>query len=213
MPQGRPLKADWDALYKEWLTSGMTKRAFLKSKNLSPNAPQSRMWKAEIWQAREKIAEAIRSRQADEPDQLADLMSSVKMWALGLAPKHYKASQMLRLHAEIYMEKQFLHDDTGAIVGTHLKPQQLSQLSTVLSTCQKMDRLACGLSTENVFIPNQGDGAEKGKHVEDDKKQLEDNRRSGPVFVVEVSRNGKFMRPRPRLMLNQTVIDVDSESA
>jgi hypothetical protein len=201
-------KHDWDALYKEFLESGLTRAKFLINKGIHPGANEARQWKHKVTIAREKIKAAVTGRDADgEPAQLVDLLGAVQQWSLGLAPKHYNASQMLRTHAELFMERS-LKIENGVIVGTTLKPREMNALAQVLSHCQKMDRLACGLSTENVAANHTGNA---GTHVADqnaaqpsgDKPQEE---KRGPVFVVEVNQNGKFVRPRPRMELVQQAL-------
>lgn len=177
----------------------MTKGKFLVNKGINPSTIEARHWKGNIWKGRMAIQDAMKDRAREEPDQLVDLFAAVQQWSLGLAPKHYNASQMLRMHAELLMEKS-IKIENGTMVGTTLKPSQLSQLATVLATCQKMDRLACGLSTENVAA---NVGGASGHVEKSDTQPMEDKR--GPVFVVEVSVNGKFVRPRPRMELVQQI--------
>ena len=208
---GRPNKYNWDEIYKEFLKSGLTKKEFCKIHGISPTNKEVRFWKVQTLEARLAIEKELKKRSEGEPQQLIDLIASVKQWALGLAPKHYRASQTLRLHAEIYLEEHFKKDETGVITGTKLHPRELNRLANVLAICQKMERLACGLSTENVLIPDTA-GAEKGKHVGGEGEQTALPKR-GPVFVVEVNQSGKFLRPRPRLALNPSELVLEAESS
>lgn len=199
-------KHDWDALYKEFLESGMTKRKFLMSKGVHPTHPNARAWGTSVWKAREAVKEAMQEREADAPKQIADLLGLVQTWSLGLAPKHYQAANLLRTHAELFLEKSLVIEN-GEIAGTKLKPREMNALAQVLSQCQKMERLALGLSTENVAANHMA--PQDGAHVEKPVERTEAEQR-GPVFVVEVNQNGKFVRPRPRMLL-QSVVTEDED--
>jgi len=194
---------DWQALYKEFLESGKSKSAFLRSKGIHPSHSATRGWGSKIWKAKVAIKAAMAEREADAPQQIGDLLGIVQTWSLGLAPKHYRAANMLRTHAEVYLENK-LKIEEGEIVGTNLTPREMNALAQVLVHCQKMERLALGLSTENVAANHTGapgTSAAQGAHVETPAEELPAAEKRGPVFVVEVNQNGKFVRPRPRMQL------------
>jgi len=67
---------------------------------------------------------------------------------------------------------------------------QLNRLAEVAMRIQKMQRLALGMTTENVGIPTL---PEPEPHVEapKDGPQL-------PTYVVQVGKDGKFVTPKPR---------------
>lgn len=195
---------DWDELYKEFIASGMSKARFLRSKGIDTTHVAARAWTTKVWKAKAALKEAMQDREADTPKQLADLLGIVETWSMGLAQKHYNAANMLRVHAEIYIEKN-LEIKGGQITGTQLSPRDMNALATVLSSCQKMERLALGLSTENVAANHSAPTAPAAGAGEpantDNTMEAETNEPRGAVFIVEVNQDGKFMRPRPRLQL------------
>lgn len=204
-PPGRQPKYDWEALYKEFLTSGMTKHKFLMTKGIATNHPSARGWAAHVGKTREAIKALIAEREREVPGQLVDLFALVKTMSMGLAVKHYKPAEFAIMHIEIQLEKSFIIDEaTGQITGSRLTPREMRQLLGALADAQKIQRLALGLSTDNIANhgqPTPGDGSHVEKNATPGAPGEPEKQSSGPVFVVEVNANGKFIRPRPRLAL------------
>lgn len=75
-----------------------------------------------------------------------------------------------------------------------LKPAEARQLSQALEAIQRVQRLALGLSTDNIGV-NMGNGKGAGASGAEVEKPVEEG---VPTFVVEMNRGGKFIRARPR---------------
>lgn len=75
-----------------------------------------------------------------------------------------------------------------------LKPAEARQLSQALEAIQRVQRLALGLSTDNIGV-NMGNGKGAGASGAEVEKPVDEG---VPTFVVEMNRGGKFIRARPR---------------
>lgn len=193
--EGRPKKYDWDNLFKEFVDSGKTKAAFLRGKGIAPNPLQARDWNTHLWKSKVAIQNTIAERDREAPEHYVDLLALVQQWSRGLAVKHFKPAELALIHIELLLQKGFTTDAQG-VTGTKLAPRELRALIAAAADCQKIQRLALGLSTENVALPPP-------QAPQDPEKNVSPSEQTGPVFVVEVNQNGKFLRPRPRLTAGQ----------
>lgn len=170
--RGRP-PIDWDGLFNEWLSSKKPKAEFLRSKGIDPTSGaakrNTRGWTADISLAR-RNSDTLRPH-IDTVTNIQELRSMVSSWRNTQSKKDYLSAEKLRQKAESLM-------DTA---GT---PSEIKALAITLEKLQKIQRLALGLSTENVSELEKTPPTETG----------------GPIFIVEINKNGKFVRPRPRMV-------------
>jgi hypothetical protein len=192
--KGRP-SIDWAALFHEWVKSRKRKAEFLRSKGIDPGSGSS-IRNTRDWTMAAKGAAAI-VQKAAEPvieDTINELWQIVQQWRRKQAEFDYKTADNVRLHVQaILREKisQIVDPETGKTVArSKLKASELMNLTRALESVQRIQRLALGMSTENIGV----DRIDPDTHVE---KQEPDDQ-TGPVFIVEVNKNGRFIRPRPR---------------
>lgn len=205
MPGGRGRPGiDWDALYDEFLKSNKSKVNFLHSKGINPtlqNVKQkTAMWVNNSKDALEHIRQTDKWKKengtTDEgvivANRVAEVMEIVNGWRISQAMSDYKTADNIRMHLKIILQKSLKREmvDGKESFDTLLRPSDLRHLSDVLATLQKVQRLALGMSTENVGVERLEDLNKPDDMSEDDI----------PIFVVEVGSNGKFERPRPRLI-------------
>ena len=119
----------------------------------------------------------------------------VQDWRRKQAKDDYQTADQARLAIKLTLKdslKQEAGPDGKPVYRTTLKPHEIRQLTQAMTDIQRVQRLALGLSTENVGVDNP---APPGGHVE---KNVTPTEEPIPTFVVELSTRGKFMRPRPR---------------
>lgn len=83
----------------------------------------------------------------------------------------------------------------NTIMGTTFSPSDLARIAQVAESVQKIQRLSLGMSTENVGM----DRPEDTSHIEKTAQPASTDPQL-PTYVVEMSRGGKFVRSRPRLV-------------
>lgn len=121
----------------------------------------------------------------------------LQQWRRKQAVEDWKGADQVRMVVKMLLKdsvKETTAPDGKKSYSTTLKPHEVRQITQALSDVQRIQRLAIGLSTENVGI-DQPAAAGDQQHVEKDVTPREE---PIPVFVVEMSSRGKFLRPRPR---------------
>lgn len=115
------------------------------------------------------------------------------------AMEDWRTADFLRSHLKSILKKSLkLETDPETGEGrlvSQLKPHEVRQLAQTATEVQRMQRLALGLSTENLGIDPPD--TDSGSHIEKNVTPKEDEQPI-PTFQVEMSIGGKFMRPRPR---------------
>ena len=194
-----PLTYDWDELFAEWVKSGMKKSDFLKKKGINPNGMIARRrtdgWHLDISRARKilrteesdidmqiKIMEQATNEVAPK-EALKEIWQIVQQWREKQAENDYKLADIIRIHAKVLLKNNLVYRQTeqGAEeVVSKLKPNDLLAICKVAETVQKIQRLALGLSTENI-------GVDSGVKADED---------NVPIFEVQVNSDGKFVSIR-----------------
>lgn len=113
------------------------------------------------------------------------------------AMEDWRTADAIRAHMKAILRKSLVRERTEGgeeRVTTGLKPHEVKQIAQTAAELQRIQRLALGLSTENLGIDPP---SEAGSHVEKNVTPTPEEEPI-PTFVVEMSVGGKFMRPRPR---------------
>lgn len=117
------------------------------------------------------------------------LWEKVQQWRSTQAISDYETAEALRSHVKLYINQQMKKDKNGKVVGSRMRAIEVAHIGKALLDIQKVQRLALGMSTENVGVNNPAEAvASEVDRTADDV----------PIFAVEVNKNGKFVRPRPR---------------
>ena len=184
---GRPA-IDWELLYQDWMSSNMPKRDFLLQYGLllsSGNVKRkTQHWDRGVAIASHNLLEADRDK-SRPPKEIAGLWQVVQQWRGSQCENDYKLADAMRSHVKLILNQSIRKTDLGT--ESKLKPHELRALTEALKNLQMIQRLALGMSTENV-------GHEH--HIEEQART--DGEDDCPVFIVEVNDNGRFVRPRPR---------------
>ena len=118
----------------------------------------------------------------------------INQWRAKQAQTDWKMGDHLRDQIKLIIKnatKRVVRNGRASF-ETSLKPTDLRALADAAERVQRMQRLALGMSTENVGIPLGPDATvdgEDGPTGDDD---------GVPVFEVVMRDNGKFAAPRPR---------------
>lgn len=186
---------DWTQLYHMWLKSGMAKPEFLEQFGISLKSAKTKMMIA-AW-SRDERTTATKMQNLNtlvngpaSDSHVASLWQVVQQWRAGQAESDFKSADAIRTHVKLMLNNGFVRDGNGN-VQTKLTPSQINSLADTLAVVQKIQRLALGMSTENVGVDKPMD-----THIEQPTGADSDI----PVFVVEINDQGKFIRPRPKLV-------------
>jgi len=194
---GRPA-IDWEMLFDEWVRSGQHRVAFLESYGLDPTSARIQR-KTKSWNRDTQIAQKSMMKRSKAYDkgtprpqkEIAEMWQLVQGWRKGQAEKDFAAAEQLREHFTLLLNQATTRNKAGELV-TKMSSTSLSRLADVALKIQKMQRLALGMTTENVGIPTL---PEPETHVEAEIGP------QFPTYIVEVSKDGKFHRPKPRQIL------------
>ncbi len=207
-PEGKP-GINWDRLYIEWVNSGIRKSAFLRRKGLDPMSTivksATDVWSHAAAKAKAELINATSGRHGKPADVLTvnEIYQLVQGWRKRQARADYETAEALRNHVKLTLNDatETIHDKMGgpSVVKSKLNTNQIKQLAMALVDIQKIQRLALGLSTENIGIEAE---VNAGREITPD-----DLRES--VFQVEVNSNGKFVAARPRLVSDSRPSDSD----
>jgi len=201
LPKPSPVEMDWDALYLEYMHYNGRKCNFLRSKGLDPNDPlvkqKTDQWNQHTKAARTKLAEYDRYyKTSGKPrkDEATELWEIVQAWRKDQCKLDYETANVLRQHIRLILNnsvKQVVDPETKkATTISKLKPQHIKQMASALIDIQKIQRLALGLSTENV-------GVEADVKYSEEKIEIKET-----IFEVQVNHDGKFIKARPELVKN-----------
>jgi hypothetical protein len=150
------------------------------------------------------VSEVVEVKREKTPEIMADTWHQIKSWRENQALTDWKMAETLRNHVRMICAENTIivpeRDARGREVldasgrpkmkyKSNLKANEVKCLADAATSIQKIQRLAIGLSTENV-------GVDLPTKV--DEPHLEKNVIDIPTFVVEVSEAGKFEKPRPR---------------
>jgi hypothetical protein len=196
------LKYNWEDLFTRWVKSGLKKDEFLKAEGINPNGMIAKK-KTETWLTDlKKTAEVLRKEAKDDQiDQaiaaldgeqskpapghvLKEIWQIVMQWRGKQAESDYKLADVIRLHAKVLLKNSMITkiDVNGKeVVMSTLRPADLVSLAKVAETVQRVQRLALGLSTENI-------GVDRNLEI--------DTQDNIPVFEVQVNDKGKFVNIR-----------------
>lgn len=190
--RGRPA-IDWESLYAEWVerTDDISPSDFITEYGLNPQDKQHmariRMWVKDVIATEENLRNGMPTIR-DAKGGFSPSYDLIRMWRRRQATADFRLAEKIRAHANMILDTALYlkEDDEGnQTVHTKMRPHELKHLTDVMEGLQKSQRLALGMSTENVGIAED--------ELEEDGKT-----KDGRVFVVEVNKNGKFIRPRPR---------------
>jgi hypothetical protein len=183
---------DWELLFNEWVKSRKPRAQFLRDNGLDPGSGNvkraTNQWTADIKFAHKKTKKA--GLKATRPvAEIADIWQIIQQWRKGQAINDYKAAEAIRNHVELILKSGLEVVEVGSkkVKRVTLKPVDLKHLAECIEKLQRIQRLALGMSTDNIGV-DIGETDSRVEQVTDD----------CPVFAVEVNKNGKFIRPRPR---------------
>ena len=134
---------------------------------------------------------------AGTPKAQQDAWAMVQTWRNNQASTDWKTAEAVRNHIRMLTAENIrvIDDKDGKVrYASTLTPAQVRNLAEAATIVQRMQRLAIGLSTENIGIDmpgNVGDMPHVAKPQNDDPELT-------PLFIVEMNEQGKFVRQRPR---------------
>jgi len=189
---GRPA-INYAAFFELWVKSDLTKKDFFKEYGMNPNAGNIRR-NTKHWTKHSKaLRKAAIENGADKVavTESESLYQMVMQWRSGQARSDYEITEAIKVHIKMILNHGVTKQADGSTVSS-LKPSELKAIAGALESVQKVQRLALGMSTENVGVdfPEPDSNVETPEQIDDGPKI--------PVFVVEVSESGKFKRARPR---------------
>jgi hypothetical protein len=114
---------------------------------------------------------------------ITEIWQMVQGWRKKQAEVDYRLADNIRLHCKIILKNSLIKtvDEDGEKFVSTLKPNDLLSICKVAETVQRIQRLAVGLSTENVGV----DG-----NIEVSASD------AIPIFQVEMKKDGKFVQIR-----------------
>lgn len=224
--KGRPGR-DYEALYRQWQEAGYPEKAdWLRSMGLNPRTgtviSHTKKW---LWQMAKDMGTAFVDRkenkkarkektiptpplppEVDEetgekippPSPKDDITPrgwhQIREWRRQQSAHDYKAADTVRQVCKMLLKESIvikvLEDGTRDYRST-IKPNDLRAIMNTLTDVQRVQRLALGMSTENLGLESPVTDSNVEKAVDHTEEAI-------PVFVVEMSTRGKFLRPRPR---------------
>lgn len=211
-PKQKRKNYDWEVLFEEFCKSGLKKAEFLRTKGINPSSgaacrntnswtrdvhlvhKQMELADEEFKKEKEKLYRQhprVPNRKPDGvivKDEINEIYQLVNTWRKGQAANDYRLAEKIRQHIRIVLDNAMNHvvsKVTGKdLTSTKLTPMNIRALVNSLEGLQKIQRLALGMSTENVGFEGQ---IKKADNQEDE----------CPIFEVEVSKEGRFLKARP----------------
>mgnify|MGYP003641775461 CR=1 FL=1 len=184
---------DYATLKELWADSGMKPREFLATYGLKWTSGKVRQV-AKDWLDglnRSVPGDNTEIKIHTKPIEHADVWSTFKKWRIMQGQEDYQTAAALRQHVKIRLNQALRKKDNGEVFSS-LMPRDVDAISRTLLNIQKIQRLALGMSTENVGVPNTD-------QLQLDNEIIEATGTDDiPTFIVEVNKNGKFVRPKPR---------------
>lgn len=186
--RGRP-SIDWELLYQDWLKSGQHKSVFLSNLGVDPSKSRTKQMTKYWTRDGEDAVARVKAESKNRPvKQIAEMWQVVQQWRAKQASDDYKIADSIRTHLKIMLNNGITRKivDGQEIIDSKFKPHELARLAQVAETVQRNQRLALGMSTENVGVSDPDTHVERQEEVID-----------CPIFEVQVSSEGKFKRARP----------------
>lgn len=185
--RGRP-SIDWGQLYDAWIDSDMDAKGFLEIYGMNVKSGNV-AGRIKEWQARANrvTAKIIPAGMASK-----DLWQVIKEWRLKQGEDDYKTADALRQHVKLVLNKSLRKDVDGKPYSI-ISNRDMTGISNTLLNIQRIQRLALGMSTENVGLPADQTAQDSMIAMVTDKDAADEI----PTFVVEVNKAGKFVRPKP----------------
>lgn len=125
-------------------------------------------------------------RRVVRPDiAIREIWQIIAQWRQKQAENDYKLADVIRLHCKVILKNNLrsTRDRNGnQSYESDLKPNELLSIARVAETVQKIQRLALGLSTENIGIESNNRETTGEDNI--------------PIFEVQVNQNGKFIKVR-----------------
>lgn len=213
---------DWDALMVEWLKSGLPKKDFFKINGICVKSgstwKKTAHWEKALDETGKHI-DAMRDRASMPPKDVHMVVDNIvqrpvgdpkdgkteptvvgigpgnswqkiQQWRQNQAATDWKMGDSLRVHIQICLKGALQRNERGEYITT-LKPTEIRQLTQAASEIQRIQRLSLGLATDNIGLDAQVE-----THVEAPKDAAGDQPKN--VFVVELNKDGRFVRARPR---------------
>lgn len=195
----RTLKYDWGDLFERWVKSGQPKNEFLKKNGIPPDGmiakKKTSTWHDDLRNTANVLRRTNKDDQIDKALAAAELQQQpppstvikeiwqiVQQWRQKQAENDYRLADIIRLHCKVLLKNSMITklDIHGKeTVYSTLRPNELLSIARVTETIQKIQRLALGLSTENI-------GVDSGITIQE----------NIPIFEVQVNDNGKFVNVR-----------------
>lgn len=137
------------------------------------------------------------SREATDvaPHALPAQWQVVEQWRRKQAVVDYKMAEDVRTVLRVLLNEALeeTKGENGEVVyKAKIDANQAHKITQAMINVQKVQRLALGLSTDNLGLPPPD------SHVEKNVTPKGDEEPPIPTFVVEMSSKGRFLRPRPR---------------
>lgn len=123
-------------------------------------------------------------REVGAPQEYEPSELMIARWRKRQGEEDYTTANALRQHIKLKLKQAIAKDEHGQTYSK-LSKTDISTFAKSLADLQKIQRLALGMSTDNIDVAQKS-------IVE---KQKSDD---VPTFEVELNDNGKFKRPRPR---------------
>ena len=198
---------DWGKLEELWLDSGLQPLSFLEQYELNIMSSYVRQyagkWKQMLLKTKaleldEESTGKINlkyAQRAEEknpfidarPDEIS-MWHKFQKWRADQGQSDWVLADAMKTHLKIQLNKALRKHPDGSPL-TELRSKELSMMASTLANLQRIQRLALGMSTDNHGVqeppdPNVAKNTEKQPDF--------------PTFVVEVNKDGKFERARPR---------------
>jgi|AntAceMinimDraft_13_1070369.scaffolds.fasta_scaffold13048_2 hypothetical protein len=188
---------DWGTLEKMWMaqTRYTTVQSYLISFGLDPTKRRfkeiTKYWEGKEFASAEakKLLDRTLKNKAipeDYEEKVSQVMSMIRTWRALQAEKDYELGNELRDLVMYQISK--LKEKCAE--GKEIRTFDILNLTKILETVQRVQRLSLGMSTDNVGIEDARDLAEQQTGI--------DPKDTTPIFEVEVNNHGKFTRMRPR---------------
>ncbi len=213
-------------MFYDWSSSGMTIRDFITSRGMNPKTGnvgrKTQGWRERVKREattevsstpilpKESALEVVRGPQASDtkPAAIPETWQQIAQWRRNQAVEDYKFAETLRTHVKLILKnslKKVTDDVTKKeeYVST-LKAHEARALTQAGAEIQRIQRLALGLSTENVGV---NDPARPDSMVERQPQPVAETLEMKnvtpalepiPVFRVVMSSRGRFNSSRPQ---------------
>jgi len=198
-------KINWEHLFDEWMIVGMpNKYTFLAEKGLNPKSEicqrQMAFWEKGIAKVLDNVTLSHREylEIGGKTPANATSWEIIQRFREAQARADFRRANMLAKHVENQIAQgweEVTTRDPATLkevveYRSTIPAVKLNHLATTIEKIQRIQRLALGLSTDNLGV---ADPTTTETHVEQDKKESK-----GPVFIVETTESGKFKAPKPK---------------